>query len=98
MSGKFEDTLREIVEDAVERAFARRQTAAPTPPQPKTPAQSAYLTTKSAAAMLGLSPSTLEAWRAKGKEPKATKLGNAVRYERAALEKWLAANTKGSAK
>jgi excisionase family DNA binding protein len=72
----------------------------PHPPtlQSKTPAPSAFLTTREAAKFLTLSLGTLEAWRAKGKGPRPTKCGNAVRYSRAELNKWIAENTMGRAK
>ena len=38
------------------------------------------LTTKEAAAALGLAPSTLSKWRVSGRGPKWTKLGRVCRY------------------
>lgn len=38
------------------------------------------LTTKQAAARLGLSPTTMEIWRWRGTGPRFRKLGKAVRY------------------
>lgn len=52
------------------------------------------LTTKQAAAYLGLKPNTLDVWRCKRVryQPPYLKLGRAIRYELADLDAWLAAN------
>ena len=50
--------------------------------------QCAYLTTPEAAAILGLSPRTLERYRVTGEGPRFLKLGRCVRYKRVDLDKW----------
>lgn len=92
--------LDDLVERIAAATAARLAELLPRQPAPQSmaPAPSAYLTTKGAAAYLALSTATLESWRAKGKGPRPTKCGNAVRYSRAELDRWVAANTKGSAK
>lgn len=56
-----------------------------------------YMTTKEAAAYLGLSPNTLSGWRYLNTGPMYQRLGTSrrakVRYRRADLEAWLEANT-----
>lgn len=58
------------------------------------------LTTKEAAALLGLKHNTLEIYRHQGKGPPFLKLGDgvscAVRYQRSALSAWLAQQTFNS--
>jgi len=57
--------------------------------QPASP--EALLTTQEAAAMLGLSPGTLEVWRCLGRyNVPYIRLGRAIRYDRAALQQWIA--------
>ena len=51
-------------------------------------APSSWLTTREAAAYLGLGKSTLEIWRMEGKGPQFTKAGGRVRYNRAELDAW----------
>lgn len=55
------------------------------------------LTTKEAAAYLGLSPNTLAGWRYLNTGPTYQRLGTSrrakVRYRRADLDAWLASNT-----
>lgn len=47
------------------------------------------VTTAEAATILTLSPRTLEDWRYKQIGPPCVRLGSAIRYDTAALEKWL---------
>jgi excisionase family DNA binding protein len=47
------------------------------------------LRTREAAALLGLQPTTLEAWRTRGGGPSFLKLGKAVRYRTSDLEKFI---------
>jgi predicted DNA-binding transcriptional regulator AlpA len=48
------------------------------------------LTTPAAAALLGLSPRTLEGWRRTGEGPAFVRLGRRrVAYRRSALDSWL---------
>ncbi|MCG6941516.1 MAG: helix-turn-helix domain-containing protein [Thiohalocapsa sp.] len=49
---------------------------------------------KEAAAYLKLSPRTLQAWRLRGGGPEYVKLGNAVRYDRAALDRYISERTR----
>jgi predicted DNA-binding transcriptional regulator AlpA len=52
-----------------------------------------YLTQSEVAALLRLSPRTLERHRLNGTGPAYTKLGRRVVYRREAIETWAAANT-----
>ena len=53
-------------------------------------------TEKEAAAYLNVSPRTLQAWRLRGGGPAYVKLGNAVRYDRAALDRFIAERTRAN--
>jgi predicted DNA-binding transcriptional regulator AlpA len=46
-------------------------------------------TQEQAAAYLGLKPSTLAAWRHKGRGPKYLKIGRSCFYREADIEEWL---------
>ncbi len=46
------------------------------------------------ASKLAISVRTLQAWRAKGKGPKFTKLGRAIRYSYRHVVEWIDANTR----
>jgi excisionase family DNA binding protein len=50
-------------------------------------------TEKEAAVYLNVSPRTLQAWRLRGGGPEYVKLGNAVRYDRDALDRFIAERT-----
>lgn len=52
----------------------------------------ALLTQEQAAAYLGVNVRTLEHWRSIGKGPRFVKLGRAIRYTRAALDRFIAEN------
>ena len=52
------------------------------------------ITTAEAATFLTLSPRTLENWRARQEGPPFVKMGTAVRYDTADLEKWLEESAK----
>ncbi|MEX6504653.1 helix-turn-helix transcriptional regulator [Pseudomonas zhanjiangensis] len=54
--------------------------------------QPSVFTTEEAAQYLRLSRQTLELLRLNGGGPRYAKLGRSVRYRRAALDEWLAAN------
>ena len=58
--------------------------------------QRMYLSTPQAAAILGLSPRTLERYRVTGEGPVFAKLGRLVRYSRADIEKWAARRSRRS--
>ncbi|MBK1621711.1 DNA-binding protein [Lamprobacter modestohalophilus] len=47
-----------------------------------------------AAIYLGISPRTLQAWRGRGDGPAFVKVGRAVRYDRAALDAFIAERTR----
>ena len=47
-----------------------------------------HLTTQQAAQELGISPHTLDAWRAKGFGPQYRKIGRRVFYEKSDLSEW----------
>jgi excisionase family DNA binding protein len=47
------------------------------------------LTTRQAAQVLGLKPSTLEVWRCRGGGPTYCKFGRACRYRKEDLEKFI---------
>lgn len=51
------------------------------------------LTEVGAATVLALSIRTLQAWRCRGIGPAFIRAGRAIRYRRADLQAWLAANT-----
>jgi hypothetical protein len=46
--------------------------------------------------VLGLRPNTLAQWRISGDGPAFVKLGRAVRYRRADIERWLEGQTRRS--
>jgi predicted DNA-binding transcriptional regulator AlpA len=48
------------------------------------------LTTQQAAERIGFSAGTLENWRCAGEGPPYVKIGRAVRYSVAGLERWIA--------
>jgi hypothetical protein len=48
------------------------------------------LTEKAAAALLAVSPRTLQSWRVKGGGPKYLKIRTAIRYDPAELAAWVA--------
>lgn len=56
--------------------------------------KSNLLTTREAAARLGLSTTTLEIWRWRGTGPKFRKLGKAVRYTKEDLDAFIEAATR----
>ena len=66
--------------------------SAVSPPSPAT----ALLTEHDAAALLNVSHRTLQAWRLRGNGPAYVKLGNAVRYDRATLDRFIAENTRAN--
>jgi predicted DNA-binding transcriptional regulator AlpA len=49
------------------------------------------------AVRLGLSRSTLQAWRYTGRGPRYIKIGRSIRYRSADVDAFLAANTRGDA-
>lgn len=51
-----------------------------------------------AAALLGLSPKTLEKWRSEGKGPSSIRLGRRVAYSRGAIVQWLERQERGGGK
>ena len=55
-----------------------------------------YLSTREAAAFLGLSPRTLDRYRVSGEGPHFHKFGSSVRYARADLESWAEARRGSS--
>lgn len=55
-----------------------------------------FLTTRQAAAIVGLKPNTLEIWRLRGTGPKYIKFGRAVRYRQSDLETYIEAQTRQS--
>ena len=58
--------------------------------------QRVYLSTPQAAAILGLSPRTLERYRVTGEGPVFAKIGRLVRYSRAEIDKWAVRRSKRS--
>lgn len=56
--------------------------------------QKVVLTTREAAAFLGLAISTLNKWRCYGKGPQFIKLGRAVRYRQDDLERYVEFSTR----
>ena len=67
-------------------------TPAVSPPSPAP----ALLTERDAAAYLNVSHRTLQSWRLRGNGPAYVKLGNAVRYDRATLARFIAENTRAN--
>ena len=57
---------------------------------------SELMDTREAAAVLGVQPRTLEAWRLRGSGPRYVQVGRLVRYRRATLEQWLAERERSS--
>ena len=55
-----------------------------------------FMTTKEAAALMGLKVNTLEIWRLRGSGPRFVKFGRAVRYRLDDLEKYIEAQTRQS--
>lgn len=53
-------------------------------------------TEREAAAYLNVSPRTLQAWRLRGGGPAFVKLGNAVRYDRTALDRFIESSTRAN--
>jgi predicted DNA-binding transcriptional regulator AlpA len=60
------------------------------------PLQEELLTSDESAHVLRLSPSTMEAWRLRGKGPKFLKLGRRVLYKRSSLEEFMAERERAS--
>jgi predicted DNA-binding transcriptional regulator AlpA len=60
-------------------------------------AKGTFLDTPQAAEFLGLSRKTLERWRWAGQGPRWHKLGGAVRYSLAELERFAQASLRGTA-
>ena len=58
--------------------------------------QCELLTTRQAAARLGLSPRTLERYRVTGGGPEFVKMDHAVRYVAGKLNEWIEARTRRS--
>jgi excisionase family DNA binding protein len=82
------DVLADLAALATRQAALTAELAAclraPAPPRPADEAPE-YLTTREAAALLGVSVRTLEALRAEGRGPSFVRCGRAVRYPRAAI-------------
>ncbi len=55
-----------------------------------------FLTTRQAAALIGLKKNTLEIWRIRGGGPRYIKFGRAVRYRQSDLETYIEAQTRQS--
>ncbi len=55
-----------------------------------------FMTTKEAAAFMGLRSNTLEIWRLRGSGPQFVKFGRAVRYRLTDLESYIEAQTRQS--
>ena len=55
-----------------------------------------YMSTREAAAFLGLSPRTLDRYRVSGEGPVFHKFGSSVRYGRTDLESWAQARRRSS--
>ena len=58
--------------------------------------QRSYLSTRQAAALLGLSPRTLERYRVTGDGPAFSKLGRRVCYARADIDGWASGRRRRS--
>ncbi len=55
-----------------------------------------YMSTREAAAFLGLSPRTLDRYRVSGEGPVFHKFGSSVRYARSDLQSWAEARRRSS--
>ncbi len=55
-----------------------------------------FMTTKEAAAFMGLRSNTLEIWRVRGTGPKFVKLGRAVRYRLPDIESYIESQLRSS--
>ena len=53
-----------------------------------------WLDTPSCAAHIGVSKQTLSLWRSQGTGPPWTKVGNVVRYDREAVDRWMGENAR----
>lgn len=94
MTANLEEALRPIVAKLVAEELAKQRAApASAPVQADTKAD--LLDVDELAELTGISRVTLGQWRAAGKGPPWTKLGRAVRYRRAEVEAWIAANGRG---
>ena len=51
------------------------------------------ISSKQAAAVLGISPGTLENWRVRGYGPPYIKISNLVKYEEGAVYEWIGKQT-----
>lgn len=54
------------------------------------------ISSKEAAAVLGISPGTLENWRTRGYGPPYIKYGTLVKYEIGAVYEWIEKQRKGA--
>ena len=71
---------------------SQRERKRPFKPRPKRPVTGEILDQDAAAAFLGLTnPRTMAAWRLRRQGPAYYRFGAAVRYRRADLEAWMAA-------
>jgi len=61
--------------------------------QDKSPVEAVVMDTRNAAAYIDQTPGTLEVWRCQRRGPPYVKQGRSVKYRRADLDAWLAANT-----
>jgi excisionase family DNA binding protein len=58
--------------------------------------QDSLLSTREAAALLGVPRRTLEGWRLRGNGPRFVRMPRAVRYRREDLETWVALRLRSS--
>lgn len=63
--------------------------------RPFSPEEPAFLTTRQAAAVLSLSPRTLDRYRLAGKGPAFHRFGSRIAYARADVEEWAARRRRG---
>jgi hypothetical protein len=85
----FLDGLTDAIADKVVKRLRQSQPEPERHVESATPDESAaseFLTTSEAAALLRLSPKSLEGMRSKGRGPKYIKVGGAVRYRRGDLD------------
>jgi predicted DNA-binding transcriptional regulator AlpA len=72
---------------------ARPRGATPDPVEPSNTAIEPLLSTRETAALLCISPRTLEAWRGRGQGPPFVRLGGRRGYRRADVAAWVEAQT-----
>ena len=91
---KFLEVHQRVIEERLRMQKPLEKEPAPKPPSPTQPQRTSLLTRREAAEFLNLRPQTLAVWHVTGQYSlPVVKVGRAVRYRRADLERWLAQRT-----